>query len=269
MIIISYLAALSAEGFTAIFGWVSKSSYTSLKENHKNKHLSNIFGKAHNKNGCCKLYIGVFSPISNNDIYPDDHTELIKNEITGRNRNEQIIVPLYSDVIVKDDYDAASKIIYILNTNKYGYIKMVDDTDQENHDKSSLSISIGGPRSNQMTKHITKIVEKYININDRDHDRSKWTYEVNGKTYIPDNNISFFYIIKINMFDENIDHTYISIAGDTSESTLSASNYICSETHIKKLSETFGEKNFLVFAKIDNISGKPVETILDKIEIKL
>lgn len=266
---IDAFAPLSYEILAAIAGWVGKTSYTSLYEHHKNKHVSNMFGEAHKKRGTCNIYIGIFSPASYDDMNPEKFTELQKINVIDKYHKEQVTVPIYSDVIVRDDYDAASKIIYLLNLKGYGYVNITDDTNQDRPDNSSLNISIGGPRSNHMTKHIICMAEKYIRIDDANIDRSLWIYEVNGKYYKPENKVSFCYILKITVFDEKVEHTYLSVAGDSSQSTLFAAEYICKENHIERISKKFRKGNFLIFITLDSSTGRAVAKTTEELEIHL
>lgn len=252
------LAPITYEALAAIVGWVGRISYTTYSERHKNKHITNIFGIAHKKMGECNIYIGIFSPISYKDIANKEYTKLIKKKIIYPGNSEEVIVPMYSDLMVKEDYDAASKIIYLLASNRYGYANLKNDTDHEKKQKHSLNIAIGGPRSNHVTKYIIKLFnkpKKSIEIDDHGDDRSSWKYNIKGKSYRPDNNKSFGFILKATEIDGDIEHTYVSVFGDTSASTLFSAKYISDKNHIKKISEEFCTSDFVIFIELENETG--------------
>lgn len=254
----SMLAPITYEAFAAIMGWVGRISYITFSERHKNKHITNIFGVAHKKMGECNIYIGIFSPISYKDIANKEFTKLIKKKIICAGNTEEIIVPMYSDLIVKEDYDAASKIIYILASNRYGYANIESDTKYEKKQNNSLDIAIGGPRSNHVTKHVINLFNNnkfHIEIDDHGDDRSSWEYNIKGKIYRPGNNSSFCFILKATEIDGDIEHTYVSLFGDTSASTLFAAKYISNKNHIKIISKEFFASDFLISIVLENETG--------------
>ncbi len=266
MILFNLLPPISYELGAAVTGWVAKTLYTKAVEDYKEKHVNIVFGKAHNIKQT-NIYVGVFKPLTYDDLSPCDHTELLKQNIIDEKTITTTPVPMYSDVIVKDDYDAAANIITMLNQKRYRNVSLVSDVAFIDSNGDSLNISIGGPRSNHITKYILSHVKEIFEINDEASVRTLWSIRLNSKEFKPSSRGGFAYIIKKTLLEDGNKSIFIALAGDSASSTRYIAQYASKEKNIKMISLESKGSDFILLLKEDSSFGKNKWDIVEMVSI--
>lgn len=221
-------------------------------ESKRLQHVQNIFGKLKNVQGKIIIVLPYFEPLASDNF--DSHAEksyLIKEHILNQTgtRREKVKVPLYSKVIVLDDYIAFKYLGKVLANYHYGSLEFCGDIDALKKWNMNLVICIGGPRSNQKLKQIlnTSVCSSFIEVDDTSETLSGWKITLFHRqeeiSYLSTEERALAYIFKVTN-PYNYMGKIIAVAGDSACSTSMAAQYL-SENFVN-ISQRYRNEDFIL-----------------------
>lgn len=253
----SFLLDLTMEFIVAFVGTLGgitlKSLYDYLKKRLRLRHMTNIFGPIDDLQGQVRFVLPRFKPLTYDDFAEGNKSFIVKDYIINESgtRLENRTVPLYSEILVIDDYLAFKKIDDLFTSFGYGTLEFSDDVNALPDWRKELIMCFGGPRSNQKLKQIMNLDgSDFISLADEGDLLGDWalTYKIGGEseTFHATEEKAYSIIFKIqNPF--YAEGKIFAIFGDSSYSTDMGARYL--NEKLIMLSELFGNKDFLVILR--------------------
>ncbi|MGY5853524.1 MAG: hypothetical protein RTU92_08175 [Candidatus Thorarchaeota archaeon] len=251
-------------------GIALKSFYDWMLARFRLRHMRNIFGTIDDLRGQVRFVIPRFKPLTYDDFAEGDKTFMVKDFITNKSgtKLDDRRVPMYSEVLVIDDYLAFRHIEDLFAEYGYGKIEFCADRHALPDWRKELIICFGGPRSNQKLRQILNQDSlQFFDIYDLGDLLSEWKLMFSvGKeegTYNSSEEIAYAFILKAQnpFYPEGV---IFGIAGDSASSTIMAARYV--SENLVDISETFGDNNFLLVLQS---SRDMYETVHPIVEISL
>lgn len=239
----------------AIAGAFAKTGYDFIRQRWILRHMSNIFGDIKALEGRMLMVLPVFNPLSEDNFHGGKLSRLQKSVISNEKgtRFESWSVPLFSDVLVIDDFKAYRQVERLFTQYCYGFIEFCSDVDALQYWSQALILCFGGPRSNQKLRQIMHLPGcDFIDVDDAGDLLSDWVlrYQVgdeHGACRASEED-AYSYIFKTD--NPNYKHgKLMGIAGDSAVSTFMAAQYL--RENVKLLSKEFKRKNFFVILHAD------------------
>ncbi len=241
---------------------ILRSIYDAVTRRFRLRHVHNILGDSVRVRNSIALILPIYSPYGYDSFTSDQKSVLYKrkNVMVGKLPSEQIVktswgegreVPIFSDMIVLDDYFAFKKFERVLINSGYGAVEFIGDIDALGRWEWDLILAFGGPRSNQKVRQIIDHpMCNFVDIDEEAHSLGEWLvrYYVDGvkKELRVEPGYGYAVIFKV----QNPYYPpgkIISIAGDTAASTQMAADYMCK--HIENLSVQYDNSDFLLILR--------------------
>ena len=253
--------------FVGTLGGITlKSVYDYLKKRLRLRHMTNVFGPIDDLHGQVRFILPRFKPLTYDDFAEGNKSYIVKDYITNNSgtRLEDRTVPLYSEILVIDDYLAFKKIDDLFTSFGYGTLEFCDDIKALPDWRKELIMCFGGPRSNQKLRQImNQEAAGFITLADEGDLLSDWalTYSIGAKseTFHATEEKAYSIIFKIqNPFFS--DGKIIAIFGDSSYSTDMGARYL--NEKLIMLSELFGNKDFLIILRSNRDMYETVQPVV-------
>ena len=239
----------------ATTGVVAKAGYDLFRRRWRLRHMSNVFGDIDDLEGQMSTVLPVFNPLSEDNFNNTELSQLKKQVISNDKgtRLDTLTVPLFSDVLVIDDFKAYRQIERLFAVHRYGFMEFCSDIDALKDWNRRLILCFGGPRSNQKLRQIMNLDScNFINVDDSGDLLSDWTLSYSSETdagvYRASEEDAYCYIFKtdnINCADGKL----MGVAGDSAVSTFMAAHYL--RENVEQLSKQFKDNNFLLILHAD------------------
>jgi hypothetical protein len=236
-------------------GVLAKTGYDIFRRRWRLRHMRNIFGELDDLDGDMLTVMPVFNPMSEDNFAGGELSRLKKQVISNNKgtRLETTTVPLFSDVLVIDDFKAFRQVERLFAEHRYGFIDFCPDIDALTCWDKRLIICFGGPRSNQKLRQIMNLPTcSFIDVDDSGELLSDWTlhYDVAGESgeYRSTDEDAYSYLFKT----DNPNHPegkLIGVAGDSAVSTFMAASYL--RENLVPLSRQFEDSDFLLILHAD------------------
>lgn len=265
------VTGVMATGIVAMTAIGLRSSYSFFRRRIQLRHMRNIFGDVDLLRESSSVVIPTFQPLSYDEFHKGKGTTYIdKNFIASANgvKLEKKKVPLYSDVLVLDDYLAYDKVNAMLMNNGYGAVEFIPDIDALKEWKKHLIVCIGGPRSNQKLRQVMNTpAMEFFEVNDVHDLLSNWQlnldYDGERHSYVACDVTAYAYVMKVS--NPNFSQGKImAIAGDCSYGTDMAAEYL--KENLVALSQRYKGDDFFILLTSDKGN---IETMHEVIEFAL
>jgi len=236
-------------------GFAGKSAYDYWRLKWKLRHLQNVFGPVYGKPNEIRIVVPKFEPQSTDHFAPEQATRLLKKALVNPNTNEVEMraAPLFSEVIVADDYRAFKHIDRLFRRYKYGEIDVTADDAAMPDWRTELFICIGGPRSNlKLRQTLERIDEDLLQIHEDDDSLEQFFLRFatpdGPRTLRSTPEKSCGYILKLTnpVYSPG---KIIAIAGDSAAATEMTAEYFA--THIERISQSYGRGDFIIILGLD------------------
>lgn len=253
------LGSLAMEFIVVILGTLGgialKSAYDFIRKKTRLRHMRSVFGEIEDLRGQVRFVLPKFKPMTYDNFATGDKTFMVKDYLANRSgtKLKDRKVPMYSEVLVIEDYLAFKRIEQLFTEYGYGSLEFCDDILALREWRKVLIICFGGPRSNQKLQQIMNHEAcDFITLDDSGDLLSDWTltYNVGGEseTFNPTEEIAYAFLFK--MQNPNFEAgRMIAVVGDSSFSTDMAARFL--SENLVKLSNQFHKSNFLIILKSD------------------
>ncbi len=150
-----YAGFLYQEVLLVSAGWISSRLQNAYRKYIRQNAFRRFFGDSSPDSDGFAIVIPLFQPLSYDDFSADETTHVRKSTSVLHSDNTAIVLPMYSDVIVADDYRAYE----FVNSVAVGYLDraiafMPDNTRAQDEQSECCFACIGGPRSNLVLKEV-------------------------------------------------------------------------------------------------------------------
>ncbi len=247
------------------FGFLSKATLDKVKTSLKLRHMFNVFGVFDFRKNPVRFVLPIFEPMSYDNFSKTENSTLVKkiyNKSTYPEL-ETIKVPLYSQIIIIDDFRAYRKLDRLFAQYNFGFLEFRSDTDSLPNWKEDLIVCFGGPRSNQKLSQILKDDSfNFFQIDDSSDLLEDWklSYQTPSESFEHKSTKpkAISYILKYDNPRNKIGKI-MAIAGDSALSTNYAAKYLCE--NLKSISKQFKKSNFLIVLSSDRTSYESISPI--------
>ncbi len=259
MQLLDILSGLVTEFIVVILGTLGgialKSAYDFIRKRTRLRHMRRVFGEIEDLRGQVRFVLPKFKPMTYDDFAGGDKTFMVKDCLANRSgtKLKDLKVPMYSEVLVIDDYLAFKRIEQLFTEYGYGSLEFCDDVQALREWREVLILCFGGPRSNQKLRQIMNHEAcDFITLDDSSDLLSDWTltYNVGGKseTFNPTEETAYGFIFKMQNPNYEPGHI-IAIVGDSAFSTDMSARFL--SENLVRLSTQFHQGNFLIILKGD------------------
>jgi hypothetical protein len=239
--------------------------------------------------------IPLFSPLTYDDFTEGQHSKLLKYQYvslsTDVGHTDEISnvletpegqkarqVPLYSDVLVWDDYLAFAQFQQLFAHQGYGPVALWDDqtvvatadgTQGPNWWHNRLILTFGSPRSNQFlrlllamwgARNVAVLKQASTNLDQWHATLRIKAGESFNERHLPDadapiETTAYGVVFKrVSPHPHHQSNSVLSVVGDCSESTQLGAYVVCHE--VDDLAEQVGSQSFLLLLKIDRAAAQ-------------
>jgi len=236
-------------------GFAAKGAYDLWREKYQLRHLQNVFGDVYGKPNEIRIVIPKFEPRSRDHFAPSQATRLLKKCLVSPRTGQVSLreLPLFSDVIVADDYRAFKHIDRLFRRYRYGEIDVTADDIALPDWRTRLFLCIGGPRSNLKLRQTLERMDRSLISIDEDSESVgdfclRFATPEGVRTIRPTRERSCGYILKLTnpVFPAG---KIVAIAGDSATATEMTAEYFA--RHIERLSRSYGTGDFLIILGLD------------------
>lgn len=239
----------------AALGFLGKSAYDYWREKWALRHLQNVFGEVYGKPNEIRVVVPKFEPRSQDHFASQNASRLLKKALVNPHTSETELreVPLFSEVIVADDYRAFRHIDTLFRKFNYGAIDVAADDASMPDWRAMLFVCIGGPRSNLKLRQTlermdSEILSIYEDGETLDDFYLRFATPVGPRELRSTPERSCGYIVKLTnpVYPAG---KIIAIAGDSATATEMTADYFA--THIERISQTHGRGDFIIVLGLD------------------